>query len=256
MLHHALYLPVQGKGWERSETGNPLGLIREQSVNPVGVACNGHSTNHRSSHLTWWPRRSRVVLGIDLDITVSAITQATFMPPGHSRQHVHPGKCFLCCFLNLHGTHRGLSLKHKRWMKLNFWLVSPVKHLMLVLSLMFSWLEGRETIPFSSATYEFFTGAFWVMWNNTSGQHTALFNTVQDTLKQPCICTIHSYPKIFFRQWYWDWEVWIWLNPLEAHHYLGWRCSCRERRKHAQKCLLLLLNVKLHFSPFPPLPWR
>lgn len=80
-------------------------------------------------------------------------------------------------------------------MKLKFWLVSPVKHLMIVFSLMFSCLEGRETIPFSSVTYPFFTGVFRVA---CMEQHTALFNTAQDTLKQPCICTIHSYHKIFF----------------------------------------------------------
>lgn len=78
------------------------------------------------------------------------------MPPGHSK-HVHPGKCFFCCFfLLLHEINCGLALKHKCWMKLKFWLVSPVKHLMIVFSLMFRCLEGRESIPFSSATYPFF----------------------------------------------------------------------------------------------------
>lgn len=36
-----------------------------------------------------------------------------------------------------------------------------------------------------------------LVWNNASRQHTTLFNTVQDTLEQPCICTIPATLKDF-----------------------------------------------------------
>ncbi|EOB02101.1 hypothetical protein Anapl_16294 [Anas platyrhynchos] len=95
-VHWGLF-QVRGKGWERSGRGNPSGLIREQSVNPVGAACRGHGTSpgsctclhHASSRLTWWPMRSRAVPGTDLDIPTTASAYATFTPPGYCRHHVH-----------------------------------------------------------------------------------------------------------------------------------------------------------------------
>lgn len=166
------------------------------------------------------------------------------MPPGHSRQLVHPGKCFrYCFFLLLNEINCGLALKHKRWMKLKFWLVSPVKHLMIMFSLMFSCLEGRGPIPFSSATYPFFTDVFW---EACMEQHIkAMHHSLQHCAGHPeAALYLHnsSYPKRFSWQGYQDWQVWIWPIPPEAHQCLGWRWSCWERRKHSQKCLLLLLN--------------
>lgn len=164
MLCHALCLLVRGKGWERSGRGNPSGLIREQSVNPVGAACRGHGTSpgsciclhHASSRLTWWPMRSRAVPGTDLDIPTTASAYATFTPPGYCRHHVHAGKCFLRCFsFLLNDINCGLALRHKRCMKLNFWLVSPDKQLMIGFSLMLSCSGEKETIPFPSASHHF-----------------------------------------------------------------------------------------------------
>lgn len=64
-------------------------------------------------------------------------------------------------------------------MKVKFWLVSPVKHLVRVFSLMFSCLEGRDVILFSSATYPcFFYRCLseWFVWDNKhiKGTHHCL----------------------------------------------------------------------------------
>lgn len=90
------------------------------------------------------------------------------------------------------------------------------------------------------------------MGQQTHRGNTSLSSALWDTLQQPYSCTIHSYPKLLFSdRKYWDWEVWIWLIPPGTHQGLGWRCSCRERRKHTKKCLLLLLNDKFPFLPLP-----
>lgn len=169
MLHHSLYLPVQGKGWERSGRGNPSGLIRERSANPVGAACRGQGRSHRScTRPAAIPPGGQWGQGQCWPLTWISWSLPLLKPPSclqatadsvfilESVSFTAFFFFFIPCEINC-----GLALKPECWMKVKFWLVSPVKHLVRVFSLMFSCLEGRDVILFSSVTYPcFFTGVF------------------------------------------------------------------------------------------------